>query len=92
MSEDKLRDAVNKGYQAQRLMEDEAFSEAFDTLKNAMIAKWHDDTTLLPEDRERLWVGIRNLERLRSTLMTTVTNGRVAQKDIDLLIGRNRAA
>lgn len=92
MSDDKLYDAASKGAHAQQFLEDDTFRNAFETMKAGLISRWQDSAALTPEDRERLWLCVTLLDKLKATIANVVSNGRVAQAEIDMLVAKDKAA
>ena len=50
---------------AKRLLNDELFNEAFDTLKTDLMERWHNSGSNESEARESLWLAIRLLDKVR---------------------------
>lgn len=41
-------------------------------------------------ERERIWLSVNLLEQIKAKLQTTATNGKLAKKEIDELVGGKR--
>jgi len=77
-----LEQESRRGEQARRLLEDPLLQEAFATvdvaLRNAWVATTDDATT----ERERLWIMLKLLGRLRSHLSEVLETGKLADRQL----------
>ncbi len=86
MSEEALQRDVSRGYQAKALIENEFLSETFQYLKQSYIDAWMASKT--PEMRESNWHSIHALQRVQDHLTKVLTDGRLAQAQIEQMIKR----
>lgn len=64
---------------AQRLLNDELFDEAFETLKKDLMDRWHNSGSNESETRESIWLAIRLLEKVRGHIESIVETGRMSE-------------
>ena len=64
---------------AKRLLNDELFNEAFDTLKTDLMERWHNSGSNESEARESLWLAIRLLDKVRGHVESIVETGHMAK-------------
>ena len=64
---------------AKRLLNDELFNEAFDTLKTDLLERWHNSGSNESEARESLWLAIRLLDKVRGHVESIVETGHMAK-------------
>ena len=89
MSEDKALLQINRAQRASALLNDEAFSEAVEGIKRALIERWLISKD--PIERERIWLSVNLTEQIKAALITTVNNGNVARRELeDMASGRTR--
>jgi hypothetical protein len=91
MSEDKLQAAVNRAARAKVLMEDELLAEAFVRLEGDYIAAWKGWPAADAAGRERLWLAVNVIGKVRDHLNIVIADGKLAQRQIEELIGRQAA-
>lgn len=92
MTDDKLNEAISRGARAERLLSDDLLQEAFDILERDYIRGWRDTGARDTDARERLWQALHVLAKVRAHLATVVSNGKLAQRELDDLVqdGRKR--
>mgnify|MGYP000479273032 FL=1 len=86
MADDELslrRDAA-RAAQAQRLLDDEMLTEAFDGTRQRYIDIWLTSDARDDDARARCWLGIKNLELVREHLTRVVSNGQIALRQIEM--------
>lgn len=86
MSEDRLHDARVKAARAEALLNDETLTEAFDKLKTTYIDAWQATTPHDEKGREKLYLAVNLLGKIRQNLATMVSNGRIADAELKELI------
>lgn len=79
---------VQKGSVAKQLLENEAFTNAFDVLEKQFCDTWKlsDDQ----ENRERLWVAIFVLGKLKRCIAIVADRGKIAKKELDDIQNKKR--
>ena len=82
MDEIKLGEAAAKAMRAQDLLDNELLSEAFKGLEDSYAAAWRatgiDDVAA----REKLFLAINVVGKVRDHLATILTNGKLAQAEL----------
>ena len=78
----KLTKATEKAAQAQRLLDDEMLKDAFNGLDDAYTAAWR--ATLIDDvsGREKLFLAINIVGKVRDHLGSIVNNGKLAQAEL----------
>ena len=64
---------------AKRLLEDPLFQEAFETLRQELLARWENSTTHEVDARESIWLGLALLKRIHAHIESIVTTGEIAK-------------
>lgn len=67
-----------RGEQARRLLDDPLLQEAFATVGNALRNAWAATADDATAERERLWLMLRLLERVRAHLTAVLETGKLA--------------
>ena len=83
MNEGKARDAVLRAEKAEALLRNELLTDAFDYLERQFIQAWRSSGIGEAEDRERIYQLSQNLEALRGYFQTVISDGKMAQSQID---------
>ena len=83
MNEGKARDAVLRAEKAEALLRNELLTEAFDYLEQQFIQAWKSSGIGEAEDRERIYQLSQNLEALKGYFQTVISDGKMAQSQID---------
>ncbi len=86
MSDDKLHDAITRGGRAKQLLGDELLAEAFKTLEDAYIAAWRATKPDATADREKLFIAVNMVGKVRDHLTSVASNGSIAQAELNKLI------
>jgi len=80
---DKLQEAVRKGQNAKRILDDEDINAILSEFGEEFMGQSYKAATL--EAREEARNDLRSLDRIRVKLETLVANGREAEREIDRL-------
>ena len=80
--EQKLQEAAGKAVRAQELLENELLAEAFTKLEDNYSAAWRASTIDDVNGREKLFLAINIVGKVRDHLTAAVTNGRLAQAEL----------
>lgn len=86
MSDDRLLEARNRAARADALVRDEMLTEGFDALQAAYIEAWR---LTRPEDqlaREKLYIAVNVIGKLKDHLHAVITNGKLADAELQELI------
>ena len=65
--------------QAKRLLNDPLLQEAFETLRDELLARWENSTTNEVDARESIWMGLQILKRVHAHIESIVTTGEMAR-------------
>lgn len=86
MSDDELHSAASRGSHAQSLINDELLAEAFAKLEEAYVASWRttnfDDTP----GREKLFIAINVIGKVKEHLGRVMSHGELAKAEIEELV------
>ena len=85
MSDDKARDIINRGDKARQFLDDEVFREACAKIEADIIEAWKSWKASDIEGRERLWLGLNMLGKIKQVLSDYAVSGRHERKRIEEL-------
>lgn len=85
MSEDILSQAASKAARAQSLLGNELLSEAFEALEASYTAAWRATTIDDVSAREKLFLAINIVGKVRDHLNAVVSNGKLAAAELKQL-------
>jgi hypothetical protein len=80
--ESRLHEATAKAARAQELLDNEVLSEAFESLEKSYVAAWRTTTIDDTAGREKLFVAINIIAKVRDHLASVVANGRLAEAEL----------
>jgi hypothetical protein len=88
-----IRDSA-RAARAKALIEDELFNEAFSAYEAEIMARWRETGTAQAETfkRERLWLAINLLGKIKHHLVRVMEDGKVAKAHLAQLEGRRQTA
>ena len=66
---------MNREEEAKRLLQNELFEEAFDTLEKELLLSWSRTGSADVSQRESCWLATRLLERIKSHITSIVETG-----------------
>jgi hypothetical protein len=94
VDENKLIRASARAARAKALLEDELFNEAFSAYEAEIMARWRETGTAQAETfkRERLWLAINLLGKIKQHLLSAIENGKVAKAHLAQLEGKRQTA
>jgi hypothetical protein len=78
----KLTRATEKAAQAQRLLDDETLKGAFKTLEEGYLAAWRATTIDDISGREKLFLAVNVIGKVRDHLAKIVDGGKLAQAEL----------
>ena len=81
-----------RGARAKELLSNELLQEAFARLEAEYISAWRQMPARDTDARERLWQAVNIVGKVKDNLTTILSNGKLAQRELDDLIGRDKAA
>ena len=82
MNEPQLGEAAAKALRAQDLLDNELLSEAFKGLEDSYTSAWRATGIEDVAAREKLFLAINIVGKVRDHLTSIVTNGRLAQAEL----------
>lgn len=85
MSEDILSQAASKAARAQSLLGNELLTEAFEALEASYTAAWRATTIDDVSAREKLFLAINIVGKVRDHLNAVVSNGKLAAAELKQL-------
>jgi hypothetical protein len=91
VTEDKLQAAIARGARAQELVRNELLAEAFTKLEADYINAWKSWAAADTDGRERLWLAVNVLGKVRDHLVTVIADGKLAQRQLQDLTGGKAA-
>ena len=68
---------------AKEVTENEAYIDAFQSIKTEIETQWQSSPARDTDGRERLWLMHSLLQKLQLTLQSTMDSGKLAQVEID---------
>ena len=80
--ESRLDQAVTKAVRAQELLDNELLTETFKTLEENYTAAWRDTVIDDVAGREKLFLAINIVGKVRDHLNAVVANGKLAQAEL----------
>jgi hypothetical protein len=86
MDEIKLSEAATKAIRAQDLLDNELLTEAFKSLEDNYTAAWRASTIDDIGAREKLFLAINVVGKVRDHLAAVLANGKLAQAELKELV------
>jgi hypothetical protein len=80
-----LERTAARAVRAEALLDDELLSEAFDTLEKSYIAAWRATTVDDALGREKLFLAVNIVGKVRDHLAGVVANGKLARAELKVL-------
>ncbi len=88
VSDDPLGDRIARGKRAAQLLGDPLLEELLGEIEATLITAWTITKPDETEARERCWMTLRTVTKLRDMLERVKANGSVAQLDLDRLMAQ----
>src|SRR6185312_7388994 len=85
MSDDKLHDTLTRAAQARDLLSHDLLSEAFKTLEASYYDAWRTSSVDQVDAREKLFLAINIVGKVRDHLASVLNNGKLAQAELKAL-------
>lgn len=70
---------VRRGEEARQLLEHPLLADAFDAIEADVMRQWQDSPARDVDGREKLWLTLKLLGRVKGQLESVVETGKVAQ-------------
>jgi hypothetical protein len=77
-----LEQESRRGEQARRLLEDPLLQEAFSAVEATLHVTWSTTSDDAADERERLWLMLKLLRRVRGRLAEVLETGRLADTQL----------
>lgn len=74
-----MSDDISRAMEAERLLAHPLLKEAFTTIQDEVTERWQNSPANDADGREKLWLSLKLLSRVRLHLESVVTNGQMAQ-------------
>lgn len=90
-----LEQRVYDASRAKEVLENEAFQQAFDDIRQEYTQAWMNSPARDAEGREKLYLMIKLTDKLQATLTASLNDGKLAQADLNhqqSLLDRAKAA
>jgi hypothetical protein len=85
ISEHKLRIDASRATKAQQLVDNELLQEAFAGLEAAYIEAWRTTGVMATNEREKLFIAINVVGKVKQHLATILSDGKLAAKELENL-------
>ncbi len=85
MSEDKLGTAIYQAGHADALLKSELLNQTFDYLESEYVKAWRVMPAKDTDGREKLWLAVNVIGKVRDHLQKVLNDGKLAKADIDRL-------
>lgn len=78
-----LEQRVYDASRAREVLENEAFQQAFDDIRQEITEQWMNSPARDAEGRESLWNLLKLTDKLQATLTASLNDGKLAQADMN---------
>jgi hypothetical protein len=79
------RERLDRGARAKAFMDDELMVEAFSEIRRRYIDEWEKTPVRDSEAREKIWIMLKLLDKVKGHLEQVVADGKIAEKEIAAL-------
>lgn len=83
-----LAQAISRAARAKSLLNDDLLREALFALEANYIDHWRVTKATDTDARERLWLAVQVVGKVRDHLKHVVDDGKIAQAEMDALLGK----
>jgi hypothetical protein len=83
--ESSLNEAATRAMRAQELLDNELLTDAFNTLEKNYVAAWRATTIDDAAGREKLFLAINIVGKVRDHFASVVANGKLAEAELKAL-------
>jgi hypothetical protein len=80
-----LEQRVYQGARAREVLENEQFQAAFEVIEKEIHDQWMNSSARDPEGREKLWLMLKMLQKVKLTLEGVLDDGKIAAKELEHL-------
>lgn len=78
----KIEQRIYNGDQAKQVLDNEAFKQAFTDIETEILESWKTSPARDLEGREKLWLSLQLLSKLKTTLVSAMDTGKLASLDL----------
>src|SRR5574337_1296579 len=78
-----IEERMHAGSRAKDVLENEAFSAAFDAIEQELVNAWKSSPARDAAGRENIWTYLHMLHKLKAQLVSTMETGKLAQLDLE---------
>ena len=78
-----IEQRLNRGSRAREVLENEVFIEAFSAIEQEYIEAWKTSPARDEEGRQRIWLYLKALEKVKTQLTQTMETGQLAIKEME---------
>src|SRR5574337_289256 len=78
-----IEQRIHAGTQARDVLENEAFTQAFEAIEKDLIEAWKSSPARDAAGRESIWTYLHLLNKLKTQLTTTMETGKLAALELD---------
>ena len=78
-----IEERIYDANRAKEVLENEAFQAAFADIENEVIEQWKTSPARDEAGREKLWIYLSMLQKLKAHLETTLQTGKLAQLEVE---------
>lgn len=77
-----ISERIYNADQAKLVLENEAFQQAFEHIKQELTEQWKNSPARAEADREKLWLMLKLLEKVEICLKSSLDSGKLATKEL----------
>ena len=88
MTEQELREEVQRGEHAKQILAEPLMSAAFDSVEAALVKKWRETAPADARTWERCHLALHIIGSVKAVLETHIKNGKLAAADLTKIIGK----
>ena len=78
-----LSERIYNGNRANEVLENEAYISAFQQIEQEIIEQWKSSPARDEEGRQKLWLMLQLLNKVQSTLRSTLETGKLANLEME---------
>lgn len=78
-----LEERIGRGIRANEVLQNETYTEAYELLKQEILTKWQESPARDVEGREKLFLMMGLVDKIKSLMESTMIDGKVASKELE---------
>lgn len=78
-----LNERIYNADQAKLVLENEAFQQVFEDIKQELTEQWKTSPARDQDGREKLWLMLKLLDKLHLCLQSSLDSGKLAAKELE---------